>query len=165
MAGPLVISNTTPLINFAEIGRLDVLLALFGPLMIPPAVRDELEAKRSLFPQAAQVPAQAGIVVASPQDHLLVSELTTRVHRGEAECIALAMENPGSLLLIDDLGARELASTNKLLYTGTLGCLAEAKRKGVLPAIEPVLRDIQTKARFWITETLTERVLRDAGER
>ncbi len=165
MAGSLVISNTTPLINFAEIGRLDVLLALFGTLIIPPAVRDELEAKRSLFPRAAQVPAQSGIVITSPQDHLLVKELTTRVHGGEAECLALSMENSGSLLLRDDLTARELASTNVLLYTGTLGCLAEAKRKGILPAIEPVLRDIQTKARFWITETLTERVLRAAGER
>lgn len=56
MAGALIISNTTPLINFAEIGRMDVLQGLFGALVIPPAVRDELEAKPVLFPQAAQVP-------------------------------------------------------------------------------------------------------------
>lgn len=30
MESALIISNTTPLINFAEIGRMDVLEALFG---------------------------------------------------------------------------------------------------------------------------------------
>lgn len=45
MAGRLIISNTTPLINFAEIGRMDLLEELFGGLGIPPVVRAELEAK------------------------------------------------------------------------------------------------------------------------
>jgi predicted nucleic acid-binding protein len=38
MESALIISNTTPLINFAEIGRMDVLEALFGSITIPPAV-------------------------------------------------------------------------------------------------------------------------------
>jgi predicted nucleic acid-binding protein len=38
MESALIISNTTPLINFAEIGRRDVLEALFGAITIPPAV-------------------------------------------------------------------------------------------------------------------------------
>ncbi len=37
----------------------------------PPANRDELEARRSLSPRAAQVPAQHDIVVTSPRDHSL----------------------------------------------------------------------------------------------
>ena len=44
MAQPLTISNTTPLINFAEIGRMDLLRELFGTLIIPPAVQRELQA-------------------------------------------------------------------------------------------------------------------------
>lgn len=50
MAGALIISNTTPLINFAELGRMDVLQGLFGTLVIPPAVVDELTDKAALFP-------------------------------------------------------------------------------------------------------------------
>lgn len=38
MEGSLIISNTTPLINFAQIGRMDILEALFGLVTITPAV-------------------------------------------------------------------------------------------------------------------------------
>lgn len=165
MAGALIISNTTPLINFAEIGRMDVLHGLFGALVIPPAVRDELEAKPVLFPQAAQVPSLTTISLIAPADQLLVKGLATRVHRGEAECLALAMEHPGSLLLLDDLAARELAAANDLIFTGTLGCLANARRLGLIPAVGPVLHDLRTKARFWISDRLAEQILRDSGER
>ena len=38
----MIISNTTPLINFSSVERLDILLKLFGNLYIPPAVKNEL---------------------------------------------------------------------------------------------------------------------------
>jgi predicted nucleic acid-binding protein len=126
MESPMILSNTTPLINFAEIGRMEVLEVLFGTLVIPPAVVSELAAKALLFPQAARVPSLPFVKSTAPEDQLLVKSLTTRVHPGEAECLALPMENPGSLLLPDDLGAREIAASHDLLYTGTLGCLVEA---------------------------------------
>lgn len=165
MESRLIISNPTPLVNFAEIGRMDLLAARFGKLVIPPAVAGELTAKPGLFPNAARVPTLPGISVQAPVDQLLVKGLTNRVHRGEAECLALAMEHPDSLLLLDDLAARELAATNRLLYTGTLGCLAEARQRGLISAIEPLLAELRTKARFWISDRLADRVLRAAGER
>jgi predicted nucleic acid-binding protein len=51
----MIISNTTPLINFAEIGRMDVLEMMFGTIIIPPQVVGELSAKSKLFSRAAQV--------------------------------------------------------------------------------------------------------------
>lgn len=164
MEGSLIISNTTPLINFAEIGRMDVLEALFGLVTITPAVVDELSAKSVLFPQAARVPALPGIRVQAPSDRLLVRGYAAQVHEGEAECIALAMEHAGALLLLDDLGARSLAAANQLPFTGTLGCLAQAKRQGLIPNVRPMLHELRTKARFWIREDLEDRVLRDCGE-
>ena len=164
MESTLIISNTTPLINFAEIGRMDVLAALFGVVTIPPAVRDELTAKADIFPAAGQVPLHGGINIMPPADRLLVSGFTGRVHSGEAECLALAMEHPGSFLLLDDLAARELATSNYLLFTGTLGCLVQARRQGIIPAIRPLLRELRTQARFWISDVLEKRVLHDAGE-
>lgn len=164
MEGPLIISNTTPLINFAEIRRMDVLSGLFGTVTITPAVVDELGAKAALFPLAARVPTLPGIRVHSPADRLLVRGYACQVHLGEAECLALAMEHPGSLLLLDDLAARELASANQFLFTGTLGCLVQAKRQGLITSVRPFLRELRLKARFWIADALEERVLRDSGE-
>jgi uncharacterized protein len=160
----MIISNTTPLINFAEIGRMDLLATLFGTLVVPPAVEAELMAKATLFPLAAAVPASAIVRRMSPTDTLLVTELSNRVHLGEAECLTLAMEHPRSLLLLDDLAARELAAANGLLHVGSLGCLAVAKQRGLIAQIKPLLRDLRQKARFWITERLEAKILRDAGE-
>jgi predicted nucleic acid-binding protein len=164
MESALIISNTTPLINFAQIGRLDVLQSLFGRITIPPAVVDELGAKAELFPAAAQLLLTNGVSVVAPADRLLVRGLASRVHQGEAECLALAMEHPESMLLLDDLAAREVAASNRLLFAGTLGCLAQAKSQGIISEIKPLLNQLRTKARFWISEALEARILRDAGE-
>jgi uncharacterized protein len=164
MEDPLIISNTTPLINFAEIGRMDLLGSLYGVVTITPSVVDELGAKSSLFPLAARVPSMNGIAVVDPADRLLVRGFAAQVHPGEAECLALAMEHPESLLLLDDLGARELAEANQLRFTGTLGCLIELRRRGFVPAIRPLLHDLRVKARFWISPALETRVLQNCGE-
>jgi|TARA_B110000037_G_scaffold222725_1_gene299148 predicted nucleic acid-binding protein len=49
----LIICNTSPLINLAELDLLDVIEALPGQVCIPPGVRDEAMAKSGLFAKAA----------------------------------------------------------------------------------------------------------------
>ena len=164
MGRQLIISNTTPLINFAEVGRMDVLEGLFETITIPPAVVKELDDKEALFPKAREVPLLSSVVTKAPEDQLLVRGYAGRVHPGEAECLALAMEHPGSLLLLDDLAARDLAASNHLLFTGTLGCLIRAKKKNLIPAVRPILQDLRTVSRFWISTDLEDRVLRELGE-
>jgi len=158
----LIVSNTTPIINLAEIDRLDLLEDLFGKVVVPPAVVDELRAKRNLFPRAGDAADRFKIV--SPKNHLLVRGFRSVVHTGEAECLGLAMENPGSLLLLDDLQARALATANGLLFTGTLGLLVEAKARGLVDAVAPLIEKLRVSARFWISLELETRVLNDAGE-
>lgn len=160
--GRLIISNTTPVINLAQIGRLDVLEGLFGRVVVPPAVVTELLAKRELFPKAGD--AAACFEVVHPNDQLLIRGFRSAVHAGEAECLALAMENPGSLLLLDDLQARALALANGLPFTGTLGCLVEAKAMGLIDAVAPLIEKLRVSARFWISLELETRLLNDVGE-
>lgn len=158
----LIVSNTTPIINFAEIGRLDLLEALLGKVVVPPAVVDELLAKRDLFPKAGDAAACFRIV--PPKDQLLTRGFRAVTHAGEAECLALAMENPGSLLLLDDLQARAMASANGLPFAGTLGLLVEAKARGLVDAVAPLIRELRVSARFWISFELETRVMKDVGE-
>ncbi|MCX6630457.1 MAG: DUF3368 domain-containing protein [Candidatus Solibacter sp.] len=164
MEKPLIISNTTPIINFSEIDCLDVLISLYGAITITPAVAAELDAKSHRFPKAAKVAQQNLLEIVSPANKLLLQQLAIRVHPGEAECLALALERPDSLLLLDDLAARELAHASGCLFTGTIGCLIEAKRQGLIQAIRPLLDALRARARFWIADSLAERVLRDAEE-
>jgi predicted nucleic acid-binding protein len=165
MAGKgLTVSNTTPVINLAEIDRLDVLDRLFGEVVLPPVVVDELLAKEPLFPKAAEAARSGRFRVEAPASSLLARGFEGVLHAGESECIALAMEHPGSLLLIDDLQARAFAVSNDLTYTGTLGCLVVAKSRGWIDAVAPLIDELRRSARFWISARLEEQVLRDAGE-
>jgi len=160
----LTVCNTTPLINLAEIGRLDLLDKLFGKVVIVPAVREELLAKEGLFVAAAEAARSDRFEVRNPSDRLLVRGFAASVHSGEAECLALAMEHPGSLLVLDDVAARSLAEAGGLPFTGTLVCLVEAKRRGWVDSVSPLLQVLRQKARFWISRELEEAVLKDAGE-
>ena len=128
MANPgIVLANTTPLINFAEIDRLELLEAMFGELLVPVAVVTELQSKGSLFRKAA-VAGQAPFVhTRTPVNHALVATLRRELHAGEAECIALALEESAALLLLDDISARGVAEHHGLQFTGTVGCLRLAK--------------------------------------
>lgn len=164
MEQALSISNTTPLINFSEIGRLDLLQRLLGEIVIPPAVSSELVSKAPLFPKAAQASSEGLFAVVAPRDLLLVKSLSTNLHPGEAECLALAMERPGSLLILDDMAARETAANIGCRFAGTVGLLIQARKAGLVPSLLPLLLDLRTQARFWISDRLIEQAVRSVGE-
>jgi predicted nucleic acid-binding protein len=160
----VIICDTTPLINFAEIGQLDLLDRLFGEVVIHPAVVDELRGKQDIFPRAAAVAEAERFPVREPCDRHLTEALTRNLHPGESECLALAIENPGSLVLLDDLAARSVAESRGLPFAGTLGCIMNAKSRGWIEAVAPLLDDLRRSARFWISKGLEGAILRDAGE-
>jgi predicted nucleic acid-binding protein len=160
----LIICNTSPLINLAEIDHLELLLGLPGAVCITPAVVVELQAKSRLFPKAALAANSERLRLLGPEDGLLVRSFAATLHSGESECLALAMENPGSLLVLDDLSARAAATANGLVFTGTLGILAAAKSRGQLAALAPVLQALKSQARFWINPRLEQVLLEQAGE-
>ena len=160
----LIICNTSPVINLAEIDLLELLADLPGTVCMAPAVRDELLTKSALFPKAAVAAGSGRFHLLAPEDGLLVRSFSATLHRGEAECLALGMEHPGSLLILDDQSARSAASANGLPFTGTLGILAAAKARGHLAALAPVIRELRTRARFWINPQLERQLLMEAGE-
>ena len=160
----LIICNTSPLINLAEIDLLDLLGELPGTACIAPAVRDELRVKSGLFGKAARAADSGKFRLLAPEDALLVRSFSATLHPGESECLTLGMEHPGSLLILDDLSARAAASANGLPFTGTLGILAAAKARGRLTALAPVLHELRTRARFWISPQLERLILKEAGE-
>ena len=165
MAGQrVVIANTTPLINFAEIGRLELLRDLFGEIVVPQGVADELRAKRDLFPAAAVACDAPFVCLRHLANRALVEMFPWELHAGEIECIALAREYPSALLLLDELAAREVAEHYGLRFTGTVGCLRLAKDLGLIEAVGPILTDLRAKARFWLSPQLVEQLRCDVGE-
>lgn len=158
------IVNTTPLINFAQIGRLDLLQSLYRELWVPMAVIDEITAKQAVFPRVNDVLGASFIRRCEPLKPIVFSGLQQELHAGEAGCLAVAFETPAPFLILDDAFARRVAKEHQVPFTGTIGCLLEAKRRGLIPKLSPILEAIRIHARFWINDQLRREALMLAGE-
>ena len=89
--------------------------------------------------------------------------LVTHLGDGEKEVLALGLELPGSLLLLDDRDARRHARVLALKVSGTLGVLLLAKERDKLRAVRPVL-DRLDALRFRLDATTRQTVLGLAQE-
>jgi len=137
----IVVSDTSPLNYLILIGQEDLLRKLFGRVIIPQAVFDELHAtgasaKVRLWSQ--NPPAWVEI----KQTDLIPDAALDVLHAGEREAITLAQELSADLLLADDKQARLAATNLGIAITGTLGVLDRAAREDLidLKAVIKVLK-------------------------
>jgi predicted nucleic acid-binding protein len=150
----VVVSDASPLIALQQINQLSLLEAIFGSVVIPPAVTAEIT-------PSLQLPSWIN-------ERALSQPMSSRVLRaalgpGESEAIALSLEIGASRLLIDERAGRRLAQGLGLQVTGTLGVLYMAKQQKHVPAIRPAI-DALIKAGFRVAPELYEQVIADAGE-
>lgn len=97
--------------------------------------------------------------VATVRDEKDVSALSTSLDLGESEAIVLMREERADLLLVDGRRARIEAVRRGLPIAGTIGLLQMAKRRGLIAAVAPLLRDLQ-RSGFWVSEDLVHQVRR-----
>ncbi len=159
----IVVSNTSPILNLAVVGQLDLLRQLYGTVKIPQAVYDELTNPPNQ-PGSAEVQSSLWIQTESVSNRALVTSLLVDLDPGESEAIALTIELGADLLLIDERLGRQVAGRFGLKFIGILGILLEAKHQGYLPLVKPVLDDLIHTAGFWVSQALYQHVLRTAGE-
>jgi predicted nucleic acid-binding protein len=162
----LVASNTSPVCNLAIIGRLDLLRIQFGQILIPMAVRNELE---QLSHGDAVQAIQRGlgeewIKTQEVKNESIVRLLQTTLDRGEAEAIALALEISADLVLLDERDGRRVAERAGLRVSGVLGVLLRAKTDAQIPAIRPEIDALRARARFFVSSEVERKVLDLAGE-
>jgi len=158
-----VVSNSTPLIHLAKIGRLELLREFFGEVLIPEAVYREcvIEGKGS---EDAKLIENAGwIRVERIRDERLKKSLMIELDEGESEAIVLAIEKGAEMLLMDDYDGREVARALGLKTTGTIGILLRAKIEGRIEGIKDELDKLKETG-FWLSEGLYRRILEEAGE-
>lgn len=156
-------SDSSPLIVFARIGRLDLIEAVFNQVLIPPAVWREVvtqgagRAGEQELQRAAWIHERA-TPIASTFLHL------PALDRSEAEAIALAAaQEPMIAVLLDDNPARRVALNAGLVVVGSGGILVLAKRRGLIPAIQPHLGNLRA-AGLYLSSAVVARLLEAAGE-
>ena len=159
-----VVSDASPLINLVRIGKLGLLRHLYGELSIPEAVWREVVAEGAGQPGADEIEAATWIKAQAVKNVQLVQALQQELDAGEAEAIALAVEMGAELLLMDERLGRDTARHLGLHFTGLIGVLVEAKRKGLIQKVKPYLDALRDIAGFHISDTLYLRVLGDERE-
>jgi len=159
-----IVSNASPLINLARIGKLDLLRELFSKLLIPEAVWGEVVVDGAGQPGADEVKGADWIEKRPAKNKQLVQALMQELDAGEAEAIALAMEVEADWLLMDEHLGRETARHLKLQSIGLVGVLMAAKHKELIPAIKPCLDALRDLAGFRIKDSLYSRILKDENE-
>lgn len=158
---PEVVSNTSPIQYLHQIGVLRILPSLYGRILVPQAVVDEIGAGRA-----------AGVNLPDPATlewlDVRTVELTQwpvprEIHAGEAEAIALAKSVGASALILDDLAARNHARLLGLCVTGTLGVLLKAKTNGLIERLLPHVERLGELG-FRLADSTRREFLQLAGE-
>ena len=158
-----MISNASPLINFAKLNRLELFAKCFGTIEITEGVLDEVVKKESFAQEAQLLNKQIA------QQKILVKKLNAeysnkaeqfrnvfKLGTGESEAIALALQEGASDVLIDDSEGREAAELNGLNSVGSLRVLLLAFNKGIEDDAE-VLKIFRKmiENKFWISGEIT----------
>lgn len=161
-AAAIAVADTTPLNYLVLIGAIEVLPALFGEVITPPAVLAELQHERT--------PAVVKVWAVRPPEWLRVVSprvrlpATAKLDPGEAAAIEVAKESGASAILMDEQKGRKVAQREGLTVLRTLGLLELAARRGLVDL--PTAIDALRRTPFRITEDyLIDALKRDAERR
>ena len=152
-----VVSDTSPIIAFSNIGKLHILKALFGRITIPRAVHEELSEEKSFR-------LEKWIDVDEIKGRGLYKMLRADLDHGESEAIVLYFEKDMELLLLDDGEARKIAESFEMDIIGTGGLLLLAKRRGLVSSVRPEIEKLEKEGAFRFSDSIKELLLKEAKE-
>jgi len=127
----IVVADTSPLNYLVLIEQSHLLVALYGRVLVPPAVVAELDDPRTPLnvrrwirhcPPWLEVRSAAHVPLDFPEI----------LGQGEREAIALSQELHADALLIDDWEGRQEAARRQLSVVGTIRVLGTAAEKGLV---------------------------------
>lgn len=158
-----VIVNSTPIILLSNANCLEILKEVYGQIVIPQSVYDEVIQKEdSACFNLINKP--DWIIVENVKDTTSKKMYQSKLHSGEVEVMMLAQEEPkADLLILDDNAAKKTAKYLGLTVTGTLGVLLKAKSLGIISSVKNIIDKIIENG-FYITEEIYSLVLSQAGE-
>jgi uncharacterized protein len=151
----MIVADSGPMIAFARLGRLDLLRQVVEALIIPDAVYEELVGRGTARPGAQEVMQGEWIHRRTVTDRDAVTQLPRVLHAGEREAIVLARELQAQLF-IDEQRGRDIARAQDLEVVGILRIFADAKQRGLIPAVRPLVTELLAIG-YWMDE---ERVIR-----
>jgi predicted nucleic acid-binding protein len=128
-----IVSDTSCLIAFTNINRLNLLQTLCPSIITTPEVAAEY---KDPLPQ--------WVTISAVKDEAKIRSINTLLGLGESSAIALALETENALVILDDKRARSYAKNVGLNYTGIVGLLPLGYKKGLIQDIEAIISDLHS---------------------
>lgn len=159
----LVVADTGPINYLVLIKQIELLPILFDRIVIPEAVRLELDdgdAPEEVRAWIQEPPPWIEVHPSPPFGDLGALE---NIHKGEKAAIVLAALLDANLLLMDDRRGVRVAQSKGFTVTGTLGILDRAADRGLIDFVSTV-RQLEA-TNFRRPEALLERLLQKHDQR
>ena len=160
----IVVSNTSPIFYLSSINHLDLLHQIYGEIIIPLAVFNEITDIGNTDESAKIAPTLSWIKTQTVSNQSFVNQLKLELDQGESEAIALAIELKANRLIIDERIGRKIATQSGLAIIGVLGILIAAKQRNLIKFVKPLLDHLIEETGFWIEAKLYQEVLHIVGE-
>jgi predicted nucleic acid-binding protein len=157
----IVIADPSPINYLILIDAIDTLKELFGDVIIPQAVFDELQREKTPREVKAWTTIRPEWLTVRQVCRAYVSP-QKRLGDGEREAIALALELKADAVLMDDRDGTQEARRNHITVFGTLVLLDRAAERNLLNLPEALARLALTTFRFPPTAVIAEMLERDA---
>lgn len=151
----VVVSDTTAITTLLKTGDEELLAKLFGLVLVPPAVWNELRAFHSRLP---------GFIEVRSLVDPTVPRGTERLGRSETEAMQLALQLKADWLLLDDRQARVAATTLGIRCVALTGLLIKAKQLGHVRSVRDLLDRLERRGGLYLSDAVKEEALRQAGE-
>ena len=160
----VVIADTGPINYLILSGHIDVLPALFGKVILPGIVRDELRHRKA--PPAVQRWIADSPSWTEVRQILHVPDVSRDasleiLDAGERDAIALALEIHADLILIDDRKGVLVARSRGFRVAGTLAILSMAALRGLVDLTEAFERIKATS--FHYRQEIMDQLLADVA--
>jgi predicted nucleic acid-binding protein len=147
-----IIVDTSCLIILTKINELNLLKLLYSKVIITSEIANEF---------GSELPDWITVYPIDRNNIKLLFE--SKIDRGEASAIRLALTMPNSTIIMDDLKGRTFAKQFKLNVTGTIGVIIAARNKNIILSIKPILNKIKA-TNFFISKEIEEEALLLAKE-
>jgi len=148
----VVVADASP-INYLIL--IDLLRRLYGRIVIPPEVLNELTADGAPIAVRSWIETRPDWIEIEAAPEGIAIDVV--LDAGEAAAIRLALAEPQCLLLIDESEGRSVASKLGIPNTGTLGVLLQAAREGFVD-LKPALDNLQ-RTNFRVSRSLIAQIL------
>src|SRR3989304_1491081 len=149
----IIISDTSCLIALTNIDKLDILRDLYREVIITKDVYDEFGGTLPDW-----------IMISEVKSRKKQAELESRLDKGEASSIALALEIQNSTLIIDEVKGRKIAQSLNIDIIGTIGVLLLADKKGLIKDVISIILKMVNKG-FRLSDKLIDKLIEKYGKK